>query len=487
MRAIHRKVFRELREMRGQAVAIALVIVAGVATFVSLTSIYQSVHGTLEQYYDEYRFADGFASVRRAPEAVGRQLRMVPGVNEVQTRVVASVNLEVRDFDEPVVGTIVSLPGGRQPELNRLFIREGRLLEPGREDEVLLNEVFAEAHELRPGDALTAIIRGSRRTLTVVGIALSPEFLYQIQPGTVFPDPERYGVLWMERAALAAAYDMEGAFNDVAFTLAPGAVMDDVLLRVDQILEGYGGQGAYPRADQVSHDLVTEDLQQLRGMATLLPAIFLGVAAFLLNIVVTRLIILQRQMIAILKAFGYRNRDVVLHYLSFMGVITAAGIVVGMLLGVWLGVLLGDLYLEFFRFPELEYVLTLQVALIAVALTLGAALGGVLLSVRRVVQLQPAQAMRPAPPRLVSPLGGGADRAPELPGPAHPDHHPERGAPPPQVGPNRGGDLLRLRPHDHGVLHPGLLRSHRGRPVRDRPAGAPHGDLHRAHLHRGPP
>ncbi len=398
MRAIHRKVLRELKGMRSQAVAIGFVIVAGVATFVSMTSVYESLQQTLENYYDEHRFADGFLSIRRAPEPLSDQLRRVPGVNEVQTRVVAVVNLEVPDFEEPVTASVVSLPPGRQPELNRVFIREGRLPEPGREDEVLLNEVFAEAHQLGPGDGLTAIIRGSRRTLSVVGIALSPEFLMQVQPGTIFPDPERYGVLWMERDALAAAYDMEGAFNDAVFSLAPGADIDEVLHRMDRILEPYGGLGAFPREDQVSHSLIEDEFNQLRGMATLLPIIFLGVAAFLLNIVVTRLIILQRQMIAILKAFGYRDGEVALHYLSFVLVIAAGGIGVGMLVGVWMGVLLGDLYLDFYRFPEMEYVLSLRVALTAVGLTLGAAVLGVLMSVRRAVRLRPAEAMRPAQP-----------------------------------------------------------------------------------------
>src|SRR5699024_3426451 len=185
--------------------------------------------GTLDTYYEEYKFADGFASVRRAPASLADRLGAIPGVNQVKTRVSASVNLEMAGFDEPVTGQIVSIPEGRQPLLDQLFIREGRLAEAGREGEVLLNEVFAEAHNMKPGAHLTAIINGRRRVLEVVGIALSPEFLYQVQPGSLFPDPKRYGVMWMGRRALAAAYDMEGAFNDLSFTLAPGANIDDVV------------------------------------------------------------------------------------------------------------------------------------------------------------------------------------------------------------------------------------------------------------------
>jgi putative ABC transport system permease protein len=401
--ALHRKLLRDLVGMRGQAVAIAFVVVAGVTTYVAMTSVRDALERTLTSYYEGYRFADVFASVRRAPERVTERLRAVPGIAAVETRVLATVRLEIRGFDEPVSGLLVSIPEGRQPELNRLVLRQGRLVRPGREDEVVVNETFAEAHRLRPDDRLAATIHGRRRELTVVGIALSPEFLMQIQPGAIYPDPERYGVMWMGRPALAAAHDMEGAFNDVAFALAPGASLEDVVHRVDRILEPYGGLGAHGRSEQASHFLIGEELRQIRGMATLLPAIFLAVAAFLLNIVVTRLIALQREQIAVLKAFGYRNRAVALHYLELVLVIALAGAAAGSVLGLWLGRALGTLYLEFYRFPHLDYAVRPEMVLAAVALTCGAALVGVLQAVRRAVRLPPAEAMRPAPPPAFRP------------------------------------------------------------------------------------
>lgn len=194
-RTLDLKIIRDLWGMRGQASAIAVVVVAGVTTYVAMTSVTDALDRTLDGYYADHRFADGFASVRRAPERVGERLRAVPGVNEVETRVTAGVNLTIPGFDEPVSGLIVSMPPGRQPALNRLFIREGRLVHSGHGDEVVLNEAFAEAHGLRPGDRLGAIINGRRQGLQVVGIALSPEFLMQLQPGSLFPDPERFGVM----------------------------------------------------------------------------------------------------------------------------------------------------------------------------------------------------------------------------------------------------------------------------------------------------
>jgi putative ABC transport system permease protein len=398
MRALDRKLLRDLRGMRGQMLAIGLVIVAGVATYVSGRSVMDALQRTLADYYRDYRFADGFAAVRRAPESVRARLRDVPGVAELETRVTAPVNLEVAGFDEPVAGLLVSVPEDAQPTLNRLFVREGRLVRVGREDEVLLNEVFATAHELRPGDHVTAIVNGRRKVLTVVGIALSPEHLLQVQPGSLFPDAERFGVLWMGRQALAAAYDMEGAFNDVGFTVAPGARIEDVIERIDLILAPYGGRGAIARKDQPSNFAISEEFRQLRGTSTMLPIIFLGVAAFLLNIVVTRLISLQREQIGVLKAFGYRNLAVGVHYAKLVLVVALIGAAIGTVVGLWLGSLLGKLYLAYYHFPALDYRARASIVLAAVLLTTGASLVGVIQAVRRAVRLSPAIAMRAAPP-----------------------------------------------------------------------------------------
>ena len=273
MKALDRKLLRDLWGMRGQALAIALVIVAGVATYVSMITVMRALQDSLDAYYRDERFADGFASVRRAPETLVPRLRAVPGVGELETRVTAPVNLQVPGFDEPVTGQLVSVPEDRQPQLDRLVVREGRLVRAGHEEEVLLNEPFAQAHQLHPGSHLTAVINGRRRVLTVVGVVLCPEYLMQVQPGTLFPDAQRYGVLWMGRSALAAAYNMEGAFNDLVFTLAPGAVGADVLDAVDRLIAPYGGAGAMPRKDQPSNFFIHEEFHQLRSEATFLPAI----------------------------------------------------------------------------------------------------------------------------------------------------------------------------------------------------------------------
>jgi putative ABC transport system permease protein len=400
MRALNRKLWRDLLEMRGMVLAIALVQVGGVATFVMSLSTYDTLLIARDDYYREQRFADVFAFLKRAPDTLVGRLQAIPGVERVQTRVVAAARIVVPGFADPVIGTLVSIPENRPPELNSLHLRRGRLVEAGRDDEVLINDSFADEHDLQPGDYLTATINGRRKQLTIVGVAMSPEYMYAIAPGAVFPDFKRYGILWMGRAALAVAYNMEGAFNDASFTLVEGANADDVIQHIDQILARNGGQGAYARKDQTSHRFLSEELKGLETMAAVFPVIFLGVAAFLLNVVITRLVNTQRNQIAILKAFGYSNLSVGRHYAALVLVIVMLGLAGGVAAGIWMGKGLSALYMEFYKFPFTDYHLHTDVVLLATIVSLVAGMTGTVLAVYRAVQLPPAEAMRPETPAV---------------------------------------------------------------------------------------
>jgi putative ABC transport system permease protein len=398
MRALDRKLLRDLWHMRGMAVAISLVMIGGISTFVMSRVTYESLKITQARYYIDQRFADVFAGLVRAPEAVAERFVELPGVNQVETRVVAPVNLEVEGFDDPVTGRIMSLPEFGEPRLNVPYLRRGRLPAPTSDHEIAINEDFADAHGFQPGDRLVAVIKGHRKRLDIVGIALSPEYMYAIPPGALFPDYERYGILWMNRKALATAFDMDGAFNDVSFSLQRGASERDLIDRVDLVLARYGGLGAYGRDDQFSHRFITEELRGLETMATIFPVIFLGVAAFLLNVVISRLVATEREQIGTLKAFGYSTAQVALHYVKLVLSITAFGLVAGTGLGLWFAKGLSGIYQVFYSFPYLHFQLDPLILLQAVAVTLVAALAGTAFAVRRAAALPPAEGMRPEPP-----------------------------------------------------------------------------------------
>jgi putative ABC transport system permease protein len=389
---------RDLWHLRGQVFAAALVVACGVASFVSMRGTYLSLRTARDAYYRELRFADVFAQVKRAPLAIVPRLAAIPGVAAVRTRVVRDVTLDVPGLAEPAVGRLLSIPELRQPMLNDLHLRRGGWVQRGRPDEVIASEAFTAANGLDVGSHVGTVVNGRWRRLTIVGIALSPEYIYEIGGGSLFPDNKRFGVLWMGEEALASAFDMDGAFNDVAVTLAADAVEADVIARLDAILERWGGLGAYGRDDQVSHRFISDEISQNRITSTFIPAIFLGVAAFLLHIVLSRLVSLQRTEIGVLKAFGYGNGIVGLHYLELAAVTVLGGVTLGAAVGVYLGGALTALYRDFYRFPVLDFAAGPDVLGLAVAVSLVAAALGAGGAVRRAAALPPAVAMRPEPP-----------------------------------------------------------------------------------------
>jgi len=403
VRPIDKILWRDLWHLRGQVLAAALVVCCGVMVQVSMRSAYLSLQATQANYYDSYRFADVFANLKRAPEHVADQIRALPGVAQVRTRVVADVTLDVPGLAEPATGRLVSVPERQAPMINDIFLRSGRYIDAANHDEVLLSEVFAQANKLDVGDKLGAILNGRWRELSVVGIALSPEYIYEVGPGMLFPDNKRFGVLWMGREAIASAFNMEGAFNDVSLTLAPqayskGAEEAEVIARLDRLLQPYGGLSAYGREDQLSNRFLTDELGEIEVSSTYLPAIFLAIAVFLIYIVLSRLVVMQRTQIGLLKAFGYSDASVGLHYLKFAFVTVLVGLLPGLLLGLYLGELVTGMYREYFHFPLLALVISPAVLFWATLVNLLAACAGAIAAVRRVTALAPAEAMRPEAP-----------------------------------------------------------------------------------------
>lgn len=398
MKALNTKLVRDLWHLRGQVFATALVVACGVASFVAMSSTYESLVASRDHYYSQYRFADVFAGLKRAPNSVGKQLSEIPGVSEVQTRVVAKVTLDLPDLPEPAQGRLVSVREDKQAGLNQLFLLRGRTLEPGRPNEVVISGAFADANRLNPGDTLQAVLNGRLRKLEIVGVALSPEYIYEIRPGDIFPDNRRFGILWMNQRAVASVFQMEDAFNDVAMTLAPQANEQGVIESVDLVLKQYGGFGAYGRSDQMSHRFINNELGELQVFGTVIPAIFLAVTAFLLHLVLSRLVAVERDQIGLLKAFGYSSKDIGWHYLKLSVAAILGGIVIGVALGAWLGQGMNDLYGDFFHFPIVYFKLSFAIVFWSVMISIAAAAIGAMSAVKSAVELPAAEAMRPEPP-----------------------------------------------------------------------------------------
>jgi putative ABC transport system permease protein len=398
MTPLHRKLVRDLLHMRGQMVAVTLVLACGIATYVTMRSAFRSLEQAQLDYYSRFRFADVFAHVKRAPESLAPSISAIPGIAAVQTRVVMDVTLDVPGLEEPATGRLISVPEHRAPMLNDIFLREGRYIEAGRRGEALVSEAFASANHLAVGDTINAVLNGKWERLSVVGIALSPEYIYEIRPSEVFPDNRRFGVLWMSRDVLGPAFNMKDGFNDMAISVTRDANEREVIAQLDQRLDRYGGLGAYGRSDQISYRFLTDELGELRAYGLILPTLFLCIVSFLLNVLLSRLVSTQRTQIAVLKAFGYKNLEIALHYLELAMVAITAGATAGVGFGLWLASGMMNIYARYFHFPALQLQVDTPLILFAVAIAAGSACLGAVTAVRRAVGFAPAEAMRPEPP-----------------------------------------------------------------------------------------
>lgn len=398
MSPLDRKLLRDLWRMRLQASAIALVVGVGVLLLIMMSGLVSSLEDTRTAYYDRYRFADVFAPVKRAPYRALDQIRDIEGVAAVEARVVGGALIDLDGQVAPIRAQAVSLPDLREPRLNWIYLSAGAHIDPRRRNDILLLEGFANAHGLGPGDEISATMNGGRRTFRIAGLAQAPEFLYSTAPGELVPDDSRFAVIWMSEDALAHAFDVDGAFNEALIALDRGAEEAQVIADLDRILEPYGGLGAYGREDHFSDRFISEEITSLRASGAVVPPIFMAVAAFLLYIVISRLVDTERTQIGLLKAFGYTNIEVSAYYLKFVLSIAVTGALIGCVFGVWAGHALAAYYQLYYKFPFLLFRIDNATFVIAIIVSIVAASAGGLMVLRRVFNLAPAEAMRPPAP-----------------------------------------------------------------------------------------
>jgi putative ABC transport system permease protein len=396
---LNRVLWSDLKRMWQQAIAISLLLACGIATFVMSTSAMRSLEISREEYYRDYRFAHIFSHLTRAPQNVVIRLSNIAGIEQLQTRIVRSVLLDMPTMMEPASCRLVSIEGNPEEGLNRICLRKGRFPNPNLRNEVIASESFAEAHKLEPNDQLTVNMDGRKEKLTVVGIGLSPEYVYAVQPGLLLSDNRRFGILWMPRRSMEAAFNMEGAFNNLSVSLYPNASVSDVLYQIDLVLKPYGGTGAYTRRDQESDRRLSDEMHQMRSMAYVTPFIFLSVSAFLVHIVLTRMVHQQREQIASLRAFGFTSYELGIHYFKFLVILVVCGTTLGCLVGWRMSIWMTDVYSIFFRFPIVIHAFAFREATIATMIGFSLALLGGFGALRHVMRLEPAVAMRPEPPK----------------------------------------------------------------------------------------
>jgi putative ABC transport system permease protein len=397
---LDRKLLRDLSRLKGQAFAVGIIVACGVGILVMALGAMASLEQSRNAYYERYRFADVFADVKRAPERLIPEVRDIEGVRAADPRITQIVTLDIEGFGEPANAQLVSLPDEGRPILNDVLVYEGRWPNLARPDEAIVSKAFAEAHGYRPGDRVRAILNGRARDLEIVGIGDSPEYVWTLGIGSLLPDDKRFGIFWMRKQALEAAFDLDGAFNALAVSLLPDASEPGVIEALDQLLGPYGAIGAYGREDQLSNAFVESEMNQLIAMARIIPPVFLIVSALLIHAILLRLIAVERQQIGLLKAFGYGNGEIAWHYVKLALVLTSGGVLAGVILGRLLARLMTHLYSDTMRFPEIVQVLEPSAFLISASAAFSAAILGALNAALKAARLKPAEAMSPAPPTV---------------------------------------------------------------------------------------
>jgi putative ABC transport system permease protein len=401
MHALDLKLLRDFKRLWVQAIAIALVLACGVAILLTSVGMYKALSETRTAYYERNRFADVFAQTTRAPLSLLAEIARIDGVMNVEARIAGDAILDIPGRTKTAVGKILSFPETSDPVLNVPLLVTGRFPDPLSTHEVVVNAPFATANGFEPGDQFSANLRGQKRQLTIVGTALSPEFVYTIGPGALMPDNAAFGIIWMPERAAAAAFDMTGAFNDVSLAIASGTTTASVIDALDILLEPYGGFGAYDRSTQQSDAFLDAEISQLKGMAAILPPIFFAISGFLVSMVMGRIIALERSEIGLLKAIGYSDTEICLHYLMLAALIAVVGVLVGWIAGTVLARVTAWQYAQFFDFPFVVFRVSYWVyAASGLAGLLTTSLGAAQAALKA-ARLAPAIAMQPpAPPRF---------------------------------------------------------------------------------------
>ncbi len=402
MPVLHRKLIRDLVASVGTLLTVIAIMGIGTGAYVGLGTSQRILEESRADYYRQYRFADFWISLKKAPRSAAERLAAWPEVASLRTRVVFDVLLDVPDAARPVTGRLLSVPStGYAQSINGIHLQRGAGFSEDRDEEVILSEAFARAHGIEVGDRLHLVLNRRRQAFTVVGTCISPEYVYLVRgPGDLIPDPTRFGVLYVKERYAREVLDFKDACNEITGQLTPRGrrQVEEFLARADRLLSPYGVLDLVPRSRQASHSFLHDELSGLAVSATVMPGIFLAVAALVLNILMLRLARRQRTTVGTLKALGYSDLQVTLHFLGFGVVVGLLGGLCGCGIGLGLAAAMIRMYRQFFEFPSFAY--SVQPDLMLIGLLVSVAFGalGALRGVLAVLRLQPAEAMRPTPP-----------------------------------------------------------------------------------------
>jgi putative ABC transport system permease protein len=398
MKKLNVRLVRLLKESRGQFIAVAMVIILGLGIFVAMSTAALNLRSSLNLYYDDYHVADIFSQVTELPENKLNDLRDIPGITSVQGRVVNDAPLRVSDPAEKVRVRIIGATPS-DPEINQLFARDG-VATVYKQTDVLVIDTFARERGIEIGDIITPHIMGRDYQLTVRGIVSSPEYIYLMEnEQTMLPDYKKFGILFTTEAFAQEAFAMGQTYNEAVFKVSAGVDLDEVKDEVEDVLEPYGVQSLYLLEDQISNRMVQEEIKGVEQSSTVIPMVFLGVAAAIMGVMINRLVKGDRITIGILKSMGYRNIDMVKHYTALAVFVGLIGGVAGVLMGSVMSSYFTEMYNTFFSIPVMKVTFYWRYLFLSAIMVSAFSVAAGLLGARGVLNISPAESMRPSAPK----------------------------------------------------------------------------------------
>ncbi len=399
MKRLNIRLMRLIKQSKGQFASISIMIILALIIYVSMNMVAKNLYNSIYQYYDETNFADAFVQVVKIPRAGIDKLLAIEGVELAQGRISEDVPLKVEDSNEKVRIRITSIPE-EEIVLNDIYIIEGEYIDKDNHGAVL--QQFTDARGLKPGDTIKPFINGKVYPITISAIAGNPEYIYLMEnEEALIPAPEKFGVVYVKEQFARTVLGYQGSYNEILIRIKSDYhyKIDSILDEVEDALEKYGVKSITKRENQLSHSLMMQEVDQLEMMSAAITIMFLGIAALIINIMLSRTVKNDRIAIGVLKAIGYSNKSIMWHYTKFSLAIGVVGSTLGMLLSIPVTSFYTNMYIMYMNIPLFGMKLYKMYFVYGILITSIFCILSGLMGAKNVLKIMPASAMQPEAPK----------------------------------------------------------------------------------------
>ncbi len=400
MKKLDTKLIRSIKNSKGQFISITIMIVLALTIYVSLSMVGDNLYSSIYHYYDITNFGDIFVEVSRIPQNAIDKLTSIEGVEMAQGRISVDVPLRVKDPSEKVNVRIVSIPD-EEIRINDLYTLDGEKLGKNPRTTVVLQQFF-DGRKMALGEIITPYIGGTEYSLEVIGVVGSPEYIYLMEnEQALLPAPDKFGVIYISEEFAQMVLGYQGSYNEVMIKIDEEQLnrIDSIMDEIEDELDRYGVRRITKRDDQLSHSMMMQEVESLEAMSGAITFIFLMVAAVIINIMLSRMVKRDRTSIGVMKAIGYTNMDILIHYAKYSISMGLIGSFIGILLSIPLSKVFTDLYIMYMNVPVFGMKIYYEYFVYGILLTSIFCILSGFFGARSVLKINPSESMRPEAPK----------------------------------------------------------------------------------------